>query len=80
MQDDVPEKQNNKSDKPQNIWDILEERKKKGLWDGEVEVVPIKEYALTAGEHYYVVSDPRKGEVTCTSCAIKHGGILDHIS
>lgn len=77
MQDDVPKNRNEKKDDIPNIWDVLEERKKKGLWDGEVEVVPIKEYALTAGEHYFKVTDTKKGEVTCTSCAIQHGGILE---
>lgn len=78
MQTDEPKnRQNNSDEKPPNIWDVLEERKKKGLWDGEIDVVPIKEYPLTAGEHYYELTDIRKREVTCKSCAIKHGGILE---
>lgn len=71
------ENSQNDDDKAPNIWDVLEERKKKGLWDGEIEVIPIKEHKLVGGEHYYIVSDIRKREITCTSCAIRHGGILE---
>lgn len=62
---------------PKDIFEILEERKKKGLWDGDVEHIEIKEHNLTKGKHYYEMLDVRKREIVCTSCPIKHGGILE---
>lgn len=64
-------------DKPADIWAELEDRKKKGLWDGEIDIVQIKEYPLTAGEHYFQITNIRKREITCTACAVQHGGILE---
>lgn len=70
------EQEVNASPKP-NAWDVLKERKKKGLWDGEITTHEVKDYPITSGEHYYEITDIRKREVTCTSCPIKHGGILE---
>lgn len=60
-----------------NIWEVLEKRKEKGLWHGEIEVHEIKETNITKGTHYYVVENPRTGSVKCTSCSISHGHILE---
>ena len=65
---------NKNKEKLPDIWQILEERKKRGLWDGEIKVHQIKEYSLSKGEHYFIISDNRKREVTCTSCSIKQIG------
>ncbi len=62
---------------PKNIWKLLEEKKKRGLWNGEIEVLPIKEYNLTSGKHYYVVEDARTRSVKCISCPITHGTYLE---
>lgn len=79
MQNNEPnsKKDEKKKEKLPDIWKILEERKKLGLWDGEIKVHQIKEYPLSKGEHYFIISDNRKREVMCTSCPLKHGGILE---
>jgi len=77
MQNKEKNSKNKNKEKLPDIWQILEERKKRGLWDGEIKVHQIKEYSLSKGEHYFIISDNRKREVTCTSCSIKHGGILE---
>ena len=64
-------------EKKVNVWDVLKERKKKGLWDGEITTHQIVEHQITGGPHYYVVSNAGKREITCTSCAMRHGGILE---
>lgn len=62
---------------PKDIWKILEEKKKRGLWSGEIERIPIKEFNLSSGKHYYVVEDARKRSVKCISCTITHGTFLE---
>ena len=64
-------------EKKVDVWEVLKERKKKGLWDGEITTHQMVEHQIIGGPHFYVVSNPGKREVTCTSCAIKHGGILE---
>jgi len=60
-----------------NIWDILAERKKRGLFKGEIEVIKTKEFNLSAGEHYFVIEDVAKASIKCVSCPVSHGGILE---
>lgn len=81
MQD---KKQNLKNEKNEeeipdipDIWKILEERKKRGLWDGEIKIHQIKEYPLSKGEHYFIISNNPAREVMCISCPLQHGGILE---
>jgi hypothetical protein len=62
---------------PKDMFKELEELKQQGLWDGEVEHIQIKEHNLGKGAKHYFVVDPLKREVTCTSCAFRHGGILE---
>lgn len=59
------------------IWDILKERKRRGLWSGNIEHIEIKEHKINAGPHFYVIEDARKRSIVCTSCPIKHGGVLE---
>lgn len=66
-----------KKEKLPDIWKILEERKKRGLWDGEIKIHQIKEYPLNKGEHYFIISNNRAREVKCISCPLSHGGILE---
>ena len=61
---------------PKDLFGELEKRKKRGMWDGEVERHEIKEHNITTGKHYYVL-DQKKREVVCTSCPVRHGGILE---
>lgn len=79
MKSKEPNTRNDKKETPDipDIWKVLEERKKKGLWDGEIKVSQIKKYPITKGDHYFVITNNRKREVTCMSCPIKHGGILE---
>lgn len=60
-----------------DIFEKLKEKKKKGLWSGEIEHIEIKEHNLTAGKHFYIMEDVRKRSIMCTSCPVKHGGILE---
>lgn len=78
-QKNEPENQNEQQspDLPENIWEVLRERKKRGLWDGEIEEIVPKEYNLTQGEHYYEIDDLRQRTVKCSACPITHGGILE---
>lgn len=79
--------QNYKSSKPSsqktnddipNVWDVLKERKRRGLWDGEIEVIELKSpQSLNKGRHYYVIENNRERSVKCISCAIPHGTILE---
>ncbi len=62
---------------PKNIWELLREKKKRGLWNGEIDTIPIKEFNLTRGKHYFVVEDVRKRSVKCISCPIVHGTYLE---
>lgn len=62
---------------PQDIFETLKERKRKGLWSGDVERFEIKEHNLTSGKHYYEMEDVRRRSIVCTSCPVKHGGILE---
>ena len=77
MQNKEKNSKNKNKEKLPDIWQILEERKKRGLWDGEIKVHQIKEYSLSKGEHYFIISDNRKREVKCISCPVNHGGILN---
>ena len=70
-------KEDQKPEMP-NAWDVLAERKKRGLWNGEVTTHKVKKYKLNKGAHYYVIEDFRTGSVKCVSCAISHGGILEN--
>ena len=64
-------------DLPKDLFEALEEKRKKGLWDGDVEHIEFKEHNLTGGKHYYEMLDVRKREIVCTTCPIRHGGILE---
>lgn len=65
------------SAKDVDIWEVLAERKKKGLWSGEIDRIAVTEYDLTKGTHYYEITSLQKREVTCILCPIAHGGILE---
>lgn len=67
----------NKGEQALDIWAVIKERKRLGLWDGDIETHEIVEYNLSSGKHYYEIEDLRKRTIVCTSCAIKHGGILE---
>lgn len=60
-----------------SVWDVLEERKKRGLWDGEIDTIEIKEHSLSSGKHYFIVEDASKRSIICNTCPISHGGILE---
>jgi len=61
-----------------DIWSVLKERKRKGLTDVEIEVIPLKEpQSLSKGKHNFIIDDLRRGSVICTSCKVSHGGILE---
>lgn len=60
-----------------DLFEMLEEQEERGLWDGKVEHIEVREHNLGKGAKHYFVVDPQKREVTCTSCAFKHGGILE---
>ena len=60
-----------------DIWRVLELRKELGWWDGDIDIVPIKEFNLSGGVHYFVVENPATRSIRCTSCPISHGGILE---
>lgn len=60
-----------------DLWKVLNERKKKGLWNGEIEVIETKSHSLIKGKHYYVVENPRTRSIKCISCAVIHGTILE---
>ena len=77
MQDKKQNSKNEEKEKLPDIWKVLEERKKRGLWDGEIKIHQIKEYPLNKGEHYFIISNNRAREVKCTSCPLSHGGILE---
>lgn len=77
MPNNEPKKDKQQGNELPNIWDILKERKQKGLWHGDIDVVKIKEYKINSGAHYFVIEDLKKGSVACTSCPIKHGGYLE---
>lgn len=68
-----------KKQKPEvlDIWQVLAERKRRGLFQGEIDVVQTKEFNLTRGAHYFVVADNRGRDIKCISCPISHGCILD---
>ena len=75
-------KPNKKNDNPSNqeipdLWKVLQKRKKQGKWDGEIEIIPIKEFNLSKGAHYFVIDNPGKHSIKCISCPISHGGILE---
>ena len=48
-----------------------------GLWDGEIKVSQIKEFPLSKGEHFFIISNNPAREVTCITCPLRHGGILE---
>lgn len=72
-------KNNAEEEERPDVWEGLKVLKKRGLWKGEVDVIPIKEFNLTIGKgtHYFVVEDPRTRSIKCTSCPITHGTILE---
>ena len=47
------------------------------LYQGEVDKIEIKEHNFTKGKHYYEIEDIKKRSIVCTSCPIRHGGILE---
>jgi len=74
---DAIKPRNQQSDEKPDIWEALKERKKRGLWSGEITTHEIKEYNLSTGKHYFVMEDIRKRSIVCTSCPVKHGGFLE---
>jgi hypothetical protein len=73
----LKEKLKKDKDKLPDIWKVLEKRKKKGLWDGEIEVIETTSQSLIKGAHYYVIDDPKQASIRCISCSVPHGGILE---
>lgn len=76
----LPTVKNNPEDEDRpDIWEGLKLLKKRGLWKGEVDVIPIKEFNLSIGKgaHYFVVEDAQKRSIKCTTCPITHGTILE---
>lgn len=69
-------KANEDQTKP-DIWKILEERKRRGHWNGEIQVLPIKTFSLIKGKHYYVVENNRKRSIKCIACPVVHGTFLE---
>lgn len=71
-------KSEEENSKPEgNIWGILRELKKKGVFKGEItEIIP-KDFNITQAAHYYVVDDLRKRSIKCISCPVVHGGVLE---
>ena len=74
---EVDDGREDKTPEMPNVWDVLKERKKRGLWDGEVTTHTVREFNLRGGEHYYIIENLRIGGVKCVSCPIAHGGILE---
>ena len=60
-----------------DLWKVLEERKRKGLWNGEIQTIETKSYSLSKGKHYFVVENPRTRSIKCISCPISHGTLLE---
>lgn len=75
--DDILEDFKSPDAKDVDIWGVLEKRKEKGLWDGEIEVIETTSHNLSKGDHYYVVEDARRRSIKCLSCNMPHGGILE---
>ncbi len=53
------------------VWDRL--RKKRH----PIETIIPKDVFAAGSPHYYEITDFAKAEVACTSCSVKHGGILE---
>lgn len=64
-------------DEKPDLFAVLEERKRRGQWKGQVDRHEVKEYTLSGGQHYYEMESLAKRSIVCTSCPIKHGGILE---
>ena len=73
MKNSNPKPENQNQEKMPDIWESLEQAGKGEL----IQHFDAPQYKLTTGEHYWVVSDPKRLEISCTSCPIKHGGIID---
>ena len=75
---DEEEVREDQSPEMPDAWAVLAERKKKGLWNGEVTTHKVRKYKLNKGAHYYVIEDYRSGSVKCISCPVSHGGVLEN--
>ena len=65
---------------PEVVPDIFEEltkRKRKGLYSGDVDHIEIKEHNLTSGKHFYEFESIQNRTIVCTTCPVRHGGILE---
>lgn len=67
----------NKGEGTLDLWAVINERKRLGVWDGDIDTHDIVEYNLSSGKHYYEIEDLRKRTIVCTSCVIRHGGVLE---
>jgi hypothetical protein len=61
-----------------DFWKVHEERLKRGLTTDQIAIEhPKNTFNLSQGRHYYVVEDAAAKSIACTSCPVKHGGILE---
>lgn len=77
LREKLNELRKNPDEELPDIWEILKQRKAKGLWDGEIETIEIKSTNLKKGDHYFVIENMRQRSIVCLSCNQKHGGILE---
>lgn len=66
-----------RDESPRGFWSSLDDLRKKGLHKNPIDEITPIDHNLSSGNHYYVISDVAKREVTCTVCKIRHGGILE---
>lgn len=61
-----------------DFWGVHARRFEKGLVKTPITVEhPKQTYVLNKGAHYFEIEDARKRSIVCTSCPIRHGGILE---
>lgn len=61
-----------------DFWGVHAERFKKGLTKNPIVIEhPKQTFTLSKGVHYFVIEDVRRRSIACTSCPVKHGGILE---
>jgi hypothetical protein len=59
------------------FWNKIKELHQKGILKGDYREYEKPYYNLLKGEHYYEIEDAKKGSIVCTSCPVRHGGILE---
>lgn len=61
-----------------DLWQTQEKRIQKGLATTPITVEhPKKTYNLSKGVHYFEVENAARKSIVCTSCPVRHGGILE---